>query len=91
MSQINVNPGRAIEPAPFEMAARARATATGPSDISALTLLPEDINLATLRRDFSPNPSAKYLLLLLSVPTLSSPSSLPYYQRLESFLSHLLY
>jgi hypothetical protein len=90
VSQINVNSGRAIEPASLEMMARARATTTSPSNVAAFTFFPEDVNLASLRRDFLSNPSPKYLLLLVSAPTLRSPSFLPYYKCLESFLGHLL-
>jgi len=90
VSQINVDSGRAIEPASLEMMARARATSTSPSNVAAFALFPEDVNLASLRRDFRSNPSPKYLLLFVSAPTLRPPSFLPDYQRLEPFLSHLL-
>lgn len=66
VSQINVYSGRAIEPTSLEMMARARATATCPSDVTAFTLLPEDINLPPLWRDFSSNPSPEYPLLFVS-------------------------
>ena len=89
VSQINVNSGRAIEPASLEMMARARATTTSPSNVAAFTLSPEDVNLASLRRDFLSNPSPEYLLLLVSAPTFRPPSFLPNYQCLESFLCHL--
>jgi hypothetical protein len=48
VSETNVNSGRAIEPASLEMVAEARATATSPSYVTALSILPEKINLASL-------------------------------------------